>query len=149
MRDPHAPNLTRSNSHILEFWRDGYATPLSETQIRFSLFEGIPWLTLEGEQLLKWGLQPLNHNKQTCNMFPNDNHDTALLWLFKAKTKRTTVAHFGGFGFPQKRRATDVCITGLASSRSWRHLSHSPPGSKSGFLFPTDCLGRSFQSLRL
>ena len=35
------------------------------------------WLTLEGQQkkrkAVKWGFQPLNHNKQKCKMFPN-NH---------------------------------------------------------------------------
>ena len=23
---------------------------------------------------VKWGFQPLNHNKQTCKICPNDNH---------------------------------------------------------------------------
>ena len=36
----------------------------------------LSWLTLEGEQhafslAVKWGFQPLNHNKQECYMFPN------------------------------------------------------------------------------
>ena len=40
------------------------------------------WFTLEGEQqkymlAVEWGFQPLNHNKQKCKMFPNDNHDDA------------------------------------------------------------------------
>ena len=43
----------------------------------------ITWLTLEGEQQFKFqqlsGDFPLNHNKQKCKMFPNNNHDKGCL----------------------------------------------------------------------
>ena len=48
--------------------RDAPPTPCSKS-----------WLTLEGEPkslfAVKWGFQPLNHVKQKCKMFPNNNHE--------------------------------------------------------------------------
>ena len=58
-------------------------------EFRYAPFFGIDaWLTLEGEQTFSnfssqaSGFQPLNHKKQKCKMFPNNNHVCgAGVWL--------------------------------------------------------------------
>ena len=33
------------------------------------------YIHILNKKTVKWGFQPLNHNKQKCKMFPNNNHD--------------------------------------------------------------------------
>ena len=55
----------------------GLISPLGQHKAK----QALPWLTLKGEQTFKFeqssGDFPLNHKKQKCKMFPNNNHVTS------------------------------------------------------------------------
>ena len=74
------------------------------------------WLTLEGEQksvflAAKWGFQSLNHNKQKCKMFPNNNGKSVRGSGQVTNTDGATTGHQSGKN-PQTLTESRICPRG-------------------------------------
>ena len=71
----------------------GFNRPQIKTESKHS-----PWLRLEGEGknkmlAVKWGFEPLNHNKQKRKMCPNDNLVSSLPEWIGRRLKKNAASH--------------------------------------------------------